>query len=317
MGGRTMGTSWRVLLPAAAVSDPAAFELLTAAIDSRLFRLDRELFSTYTADSALSRLNLQPGKEAFAATPELLSVMTEANRVHILSGGAFDITVKPLVDLWGFGPATPTFQVPDAAAITAALANLGQDSIVIEDSAGTITKPAQVTIDLSAIAKGYAVDAVADLLELRGLSDYLVEIGGEVMVRGQRPDGQPWRVGIETPLAGTSTLFQALVTGSDRLAMATSGSYRNFFNEDGQRYAHVINPVTGRPVTHNLASVTVIATSAATADAWATALLVLGPEAGMDLANELQLAAHFIEAGPGNFAAAHSQAFNRYLPDRQ
>lgn len=311
--GQTMGTRYRVLLHAATLQDATDRQALAETIAGRLQVLDREIFSTYAPASELSRLNaLAPGA-AMTIAPDLLDVLQAARAVHDMSGGAFDITVKPLVDLWGFGASGSRQAIPPPGAISAALAATGMSRFRIDSAMATVTKAVPVTLDLSAIAKGFAVDQVARLLEDAGFRDFLVEIGGEIVVRGHRGDGNPWQVGIEVPEEGPSTLFQAIRTDGRKMAVAASGNYRNFFIHEGRRYSHAIDPATGWPVDHALASVTVVAESAMLADAWATALLVLGPEEGMKRANELQLAASFIVAGSTGFSARHSDAFVRYL----
>lgn len=314
--GQTMGTRYRVLMPAGLIT-PTAREQLAGQIGDRLHHLDRELMSTYAPASELSRFNTSPPGTSIPVSAELLAVLETARDIHRLSGGAFDITVKPLVDLWGFGPTQQGVEIPDDTVIQVAKAQTGMDRFRIDSAGHELVKETEVSLDLSAIAKGYAVDQVAALLDGAGLDDYLVEIGGEVISRGRRPDGSDWRLGIEMPVSGESTLFRALATGGNRLAMAGSGSYRNFFMHKGQRYSHTIDPVTGRPVTHQVVSVTVIAESAMLADAWATALLVMGQEAGMKRANELQLAAYFIEAVSGGFDTSHTDAFSPFLPSSQ
>jgi len=311
-----MGTGYRILLPGKALSADAMADLGTR-ISSRLQHLDRALFSTYAPDSQLSRFNRQPVGVPMTLSGEIITVMQGAMQVHAASGGALDVTIKPLVDLWGFGAGDSMGTVPDAAAINAARDALGMDRLHVDAGNSTLTRMAAVSVDLSAIAKGYAVDAIAGLLEGQGIGAYLVEIGGEVRVAGLHPEGRPWQLGIETPQDAAPTLFRSLnrpvASAGNPLALAASGNYRNYFDFKGTRYSHTINPVSGRPVTHGLASVTVIAGSTMLADAWATALEVLGPEAGMKLANELQLAAYFIVDEDGGFTARYSSAFTPYL----
>lgn len=307
-----MGTRYRVLIHRDAVPASRLGSLQTE-ISGMLEFLDRKLMSTFAPDSQFSLLNRQAPGQPMVVAAEMLTVLEAAAEITALSGGAFDITVKPLVDLWGFGADGTTRILPDQAGIDQALALTGSDKVELNAGAGTVTRTAPVTLDLSAIAKGFAVDELASLLESRDVGDYLVEISGEIRIRGSRPGATPWQVGIETPAPGAATLFQALQTGNRSLAIATSGNYRNYFMHDGMRYSHTIDPATGWPVNHNLAPVTVITGSAMRADAWATALTVLGPEAGMKLANELQLAAYFIVDGSTGFSAFHSEAFNRYL----
>ena len=311
--GQTMGTRYRILLPEPQLDGLTEPELLGTQISSRLNYLDRELMSTYQPDSQLSRFNRAAPGTPVKVDGDLIDVMVAAAEVRQASRGAFDTSVKALVDLWGFGAQPGQQAIPPQAAINRALQKTGMEHVLIDRMAGTLARPAEVTVDLSAIAKGYAVDEIALLLEKAGLADYLVEIGGEVITRGEKSPGETWQVGIESPEAAEGMLFHEIQLGSSRTAIATSGNYRNYFIHDGQRYSHIINPRTGWPVAHGLASVTVISESAMLADAWATALFVLGPEEGMKLANELQLAAYFILTGSTGFHARHSDAFNRYF----
>jgi thiamine biosynthesis lipoprotein len=310
-----MGTRYRILLHTEAVSAETTRQVLADVIGKRLNHLDKSLMSTYEPTSQLSVVNAMPVGQTMVVANELIDVISTAITVHEQSLGAFDITIKPLVDLWGFGPDPGPWGLPDEKAIAAALAQMGMNKLLLDRATNQLSKSAPVSLDLSAIAKGYAVDEVASILEAEGIGNYLVEIGGEIVSQGNRPDGSSWRLGIETPSSGESLLFQAIQPGNAKLAMAGSGNYRNFFLVDGQRYSHTINPVTGRPVTHDLAAVTVVAHSAMLADAWATALMVMGTEAGMKRANELQLAAFFIEDEANGFKAFHTEAFSRFLPD--
>lgn len=308
-----MGTEFRIQLPLTGSLAEQDLGNLEAELQALLQRLDREIFSTYSAASELSRVNQAQSGIAVSVSQELIDVLSAAQLVHTDSDGNFDITVKALVDLWGFGALDAAPGIPDADSIASARAMTGMDKVSIDPLAGTLIKASRVGLDLSAIAKGYAIDRVAAHLEAAGIVDYLVEIGGEVIQKGVKAPNEQWQVGIEVPDAGGQILFQALTTGSSKIGIATSGNYRNFFIHDGQRYAHVIDPATGWPVNHNLVSVTVIAESAMQADAWATALLVEGLEAGMARANALQLAAYFITSQNNGFHTRYSEAFNQYL----
>ncbi len=310
--GTTMGTRYRVLVPQGSVS-PLQAEALGQQISARLDYLDTGLFSTYTPNSQLSHINrLDPGQSIHVAE-EMAAVLETAFAISADSNGAFEITIKPLVDLWGFGPGFTFGSIPDPDSITFALAETGMARFTLDSASGSVRKLETVTLDLSAIAKGFAVDDISGLLIREGITDFLVEIGGEVRLGGSRPGGDPWQVGIESPVPGEAGLFQALSTGNESLAIATSGNYRNYFDIDGVRYSHTLDPLTGWPVTNDLVSVTVITDSAMEADAWATAMTVLGIEAGMKRANELQLAVYFIVDGASGFNALHSVAFNRFL----
>lgn len=312
MEGQTMGTRYRLLFHDASFESDNDREKLLQAVDERLEFLDSTVFSTYANDSQLSRFNRQVGTPVQVAS-ELMTVLLAAGEVYRLSDGAFDVTIKPVIDLWGFGAESYEQVIPDPAQLELALSKKGMRSITLNKSHGTIRKGFDLSVDLSAIAKGFAVDDIARLLESLGFEDYLVEIGGELVARGSRPDGSTWQLGIERPDSGDPALMQRIKNTGNRIAVAASGNYRNFFLHEGRHYSHVIDPRTGWPISNGLVSVTVVSESAMLADAWATALMVLGPEEGVELANELQLAAYFILGDGSGFQTRHSDAFNRYF----
>ena len=304
-----MGTGYSITL----LTLPAdqTRENLQTAIDDRLAAINR-VMSTYDPQSELSQFNRSDRTGPIPASPELRTVLSAALELSRISQGAFDATVAPLVNLWGFGPGAGEDRLPTDDEIDQARNRVGFERIQVDDSAGAIrkTRP-DVIVDLSAIAKGYAVDQIGDYLESLGASDYLVEIGGELRLKGNNPRGESWSIAIEKPVAGERSI-KRIVQISDK-GMATSGDYRNFFEIDGQRYSHAIDPDTGRPVRHTLASVTVLADNCMLADGWATALLVLGPDAGRALAEQQQLAALFIVITPQGFEEQPTTAFQPYL----
>lgn len=308
--GSTMGTSWQVQV---ATLNPSALQNVGEQIVATLERLDKKVFSTYAPDSELSRLNRTPIGEALPVSRELQEVLLLARTVNSQSFGTFDVTVGPLVNLWGFGP-DPIRQVPSDEAIAAAMQRLGAGQYLIDVRAGTAQRSADITLDLSAIAKGYAVDRVAELLLEAGYFHFLVEIGGEVRAQGWHSPAQSWNVAIETPQAdGVQQAFAVVDNMGEPLALAGSGDYRNFFEQDGKRYSHEISPLTGRPVDHALAAVTVMASTAAEADAWATAMMVLGPIDGPLLAERRGMAVYFIIRGNEGWESRYTPAFAQYL----
>jgi thiamine biosynthesis lipoprotein len=224
------------------------------------------------------------------------------------SGGAFDPTIGPLVDLWGFGPTVTDNTAPSTQQLSLAVRNIGFQHLILDDLSLSKTRPVQ--LDLSAVAKGYAVDLVADMLEMLGLPDYLVEIGGEIRASGSNPNGQIWRVAIEEPALISSVNRVIPVAES---AVATSGDYRNYFEQEGIRYSHILDPRSGSPIKHNLASVTVLSNSCAEADAWATAFLVMGAEPGLQLAEQLKLPVYLLTKEGDTFKVANSEAFEPLL----
>lgn len=289
LGGPTMGTSWSIqVVPSPGPEDAAAIE---AAIGAELARINAQM-STWDPTSELSRFNAHGGTDWFPVSPETAAVVQAALAVSATTGGAFDVTVGPLVDLWGFGP-EPVVVAPAPEAIAAVRTHVGWQGLAVRDVPPALRKddPA-IRVDLSAIAKGYAVDALADVLATRGIRHYLVEIGGELRGAGRNPAGTPWRVAVERPVPGARAVQRVLPL--DGQAIATSGDYRNVVEFDGERYSHAIDPRTGRPVPLGVASVSVLAPTAMAADAWATALMVLGPDDGLALAEAEGLQALFI-----------------------
>lgn len=281
-------------------------------------RIDRRLeginaaMSTYLPDSELSKINRAAAGVWLPLSAELYLVVKEALAISTASQGAFDITVGPLVNLWGFGPDGRPRQVPDETTIQSVMAGTGYEKIHLRDSPRALRKDAAaIYLDLSGIAKGYAVDAVAALLEEMSLQDYLVEIGGEIRARGRNGHGEYWRIGIEKPDPEARNV-ERVVPLRD-IAMATSGNYRNYFDLEGERYSHFINPATGRPIKQHLASVTVLDQSCMTADAWATALFVLGPDRGLTLAENLGMSVFFITRNDAGYDERQTSAFHRQL----
>lgn len=311
LGGPTMGTSYSIK-----VVDPPEHlhrDNLAALVEAELGALVQQM-STYEPTSELARFNASRTTDWVSVSGELLEVVTEGRRLGELTGGAFDVTVGPLVELWGFGPAAATDRVPADAEIEALRVLTGVAGIEVRDTPPAMRKHHPgVRVDLSAIAKGYAVDRIARLLEARGISRYLVEIGGELRGRGHNRDGRPWRIGIERPASGERSV-QAVIA-IDNIAVATSGDYRNYFEQDGRRYSHTIDPRTGRPVDHALASVTVISPQTLHADGMATGLMVLGPDAGYTLAEREGLAAYFIVRTADGFSERQTAAFAHYRID--
>ncbi len=266
-------------------------EKLKSALDKSLGEINQVL-STYIPDSELSKFNRSSIGNWQPASAMLMSVVKAARGVFIQSNGAFDPTVGPLVNLWGFGPEVDV-EFPADKALQAAKLSVGFDHLEIDSEGQRLRKKQELYLDLSAIAKGYGVDYVAGMLDAQGLNHYLVEIGGELRSAGLNAESQPWRIAIEKPQPGTREVHGVLNI-SDK-GMATSGDYRNFFEKDGRRYSHTIDPRTGFPVEHSLVSVTVLADDAMAADAMATALMVMGTEAGYALAASENMAVWFIE----------------------
>ena len=291
LSGETMGTTYNIV----ALDKEARLDAddVRSAVEATLAEVNAQM-SNWDPTSEVSRFNAFISTEPFGISAELAQVMQAANEVHAASDGHFDVTLSPLIELWGFGARRPDSPVPSDTAVAEALKLVGQDRLLslTADPFALSKREPETTVYLAAIAKGYGVDAVAATLERLGLTDYMVEIGGDLIASGTNPDGNDWRIGIERPDAGSGTVAQIVdITG---LGMATSGDYRNYFEAGGIRYSHIIDPQTGRPITHSTASVTVLAETAMLADAWATALLVLGQDRGLALSEQLDLAVLFI-----------------------
>jgi thiamine biosynthesis lipoprotein len=298
--GATMGTTYRVLLGRAV--DDARRDLLQRGVDSLLADVNARM-STYDTASELSHFNARRDTGAVSVSAPLADVMRLSLTVHAASAGRFDVTVGPLVDAWGFGPAVRPLDTLTDSAVTALRAFTGSGLLaLVADSAGspdgaTLAKrDPRVRVDLSAVAKGYAVDVVSDWLHAQGEPAHLVEIGGEMRARGRNAAGAPFRVGIED--ADPDARRVRFAIGLTDLALASSGNYRNWIVLDGRRYAHTIDPVTGRPVRHTLLAASVLHERCAEADAWATALLVAGPDSAWALAQREGLDVALLIAAP-------------------
>ncbi len=308
LAGATMGTTWSARFWSPGDLADRLAELQDS-IAAELELINRQM-STYDSSSELSVFNASRDTLPHPLAPATISLLLRARQISDLTGGAFDVTVAPLVAAWGFGAAAPARPTPPAPDELADLSRrVGYRLLDIDSLAGTARKSQpEIMVDLSAIAKGYGVDRMAGALRRAGVANYLVEIGGELLAAGVRPDGGAWRVAIERPAdlgerAGMLTLELA------DLAVATSGDYRNYYEYQGERLSHIIDPRTLRPASHAGASVTVLHPQCATADAWATALSVLGPEEGLALAERSDLAALFIVRNAGGFELLTTTAF--------
>ncbi len=282
-------------------------EFLKNKLDSLIEQVNQQM-STYLQSSELSKFNRSRSTNWQPVSNDLARVVALALAVSEWSEGAFDVTVGPLVNLWGFGPDPRLNQAPSPKAIAQAKSRLGYKSLEVRQSPPALRKQkADLYVDLSAIAKGYAVDKLAEFLDAIGTEGYLVEIGGELRLKGLSPRGEPWRIAIEKPEANVRQI-QKVLTLTDT-AVATSGDYRNYFEVNGRRFSHTIDPRTGMPISHRLASVTVLSHTTTQADALATALMVLGPDKGWKKAVETGIAALFIVKEKEGFAEKATKAF--------
>lgn len=318
--GQTMGTTYQILV--AEFPDSMSGNDLAAGIEQRLNRIDRELMSTYAPESELSRFNRSEPGEWFAVSPELAYVMQRALYYSELTQGYFDVTVGPLVNRWGFGPLTgqrvDQSRIPSDDEIRQLQQQIGYQHLQVSLDPPQVRKAQPVYVDLSGIAKGYAVDVVADYFDSLAMPSYFIEVGGELRIKGLKPDGSGWVPAIEKPVdSATAEVHQIFYSRGESLAVAGSGDYRNYFEQDGVRYSHEIDPFTGRPVAHTLAAVTVISQTAIEADALATAFMVMGEEKSFALAQELDLAVYFIskQADEDGFGERYTSRFASYLEE--
>ena len=243
-----------------------------------------QAMSTYRDDAELIAFNEAPLNEWQPLSNELIEVLAVSQSIAEASQGAFDITVGDVVNLWSFGPGARPETVPSDEALAEQLAKVGFDAVEIDTQAMQARRTRDVFVDLSGVAKGHATDRVAAFLDQQGIENYLVNLGGDLIARGQRDKEEqtPWRIGIEVPEDGQQRAQHIIPL--ENMSVATSGDYRNYFEVDGERFSHTISPRTGRPVTHRLVSVSVFHPSNAWADAWATALMVVGEEEAMQMA---------------------------------
>ncbi|MBN1465069.1 FAD:protein FMN transferase, partial [candidate division KSB1 bacterium] len=287
MNGTTMGTlySIKVVEPTSVLVDQIA---LHNDIKALLYDINQKM-SIYIDDSELSRFNRAPANEWIVVSQEMIDLFRAAISTSVKSDGAFDITVGPLVNLWGFGPEDNQSNWPSPDDIRKRMALVGYAHLKIQAEPPALQKEIDgLYCDLSAIAKGWGVDRVAELIESWNLHNYLVEIGGEIRAKGMNAKSAAWRIGVSAP--DQTSGIQRVIHVRD-VGIATSGDYRNYFEKDGVRYSHTIDPRTGRPIAHNVASVTIIHETCMVADAYATALNVLGLEQGMVLAEKENLPA--------------------------
>ncbi|RBA24637.1 FAD:protein FMN transferase [Herminiimonas fonticola] len=315
--GHTMGTTWSVKL----VADAArALAPLQSAIQNQLDAVVAQM-STWESDSALSRFNDAPPNSWHTLPTEFFSVLAYALQVARDSDGAYDPTAGALVNAWGFGPtqrySDAAFIAPSAAQLAIARARCGWQRIQLDVESQRALQPGGVYVDLSAIAKGFGVDQLVHALLQRGIDSFLVEVGGELRGAGIKPDGQPWWIALEHPLSTSSTAANesniATIAALYNLSVATSGDYRRYFEDGETRFSHTIDPRNGEPISHGLASVTVLHRDCMAADAWSTALGVMGAEQGLAYADRHDLAALFIQRGNQGFEEHMSKSMAALL----
>ncbi|MGL1955963.1 MAG: FAD:protein FMN transferase [Colwellia sp.] len=309
--GRTMGTTYNIKV----VATKALVEKLQLQqkIDTALKQVNQQM-STYIPTSELSLFNKSSSTDPVMISSGLQRVIKESIRLGQLSKGKLDVTVGPLVNLWGFGPEKRAEKIPSDALLAQAKKRIGLQHLTLAGNKLFKAIP-DLYVDLSTTAKGYGVDVIAELIEANGISHYLVEIGGEMRLKGFKHTGELWAIAIEKPIvdaSGAQRAVHQVIIPKDN-AVATSGDYRNYFEADGMRFSHIIDPDTSKPINHNLVSVTVIHSSSMTADGLSTALMVMGAEQGMKFAVENDLAALFISKTENGFNEQFTIKFKQYL----
>lgn len=284
LSGKTMGTTYHITVVAGYFLDTAG---LQTKIDRRLDDINRSM-STYRKDSEISRFNAwELAGEKIIISDDFWQVMIIAQKIYELTAGAWDGTVKPLLSLWGFDSTKNKNSIPEKSEIQGQLANIGFNQIEISSDRFLIKHKASISLDLASIAKGYGVDQVTTLIKKMGIENFLVEIGGEVFASGHRKDGKPWRVGINRPQKDAPYDQIYKVINLHNKAFATSGDYRNYFEVDGKRYSHILDPRSGYPISNGVVSVSIVADDCTFADGLSTAVMVLGPQKGLALINKL------------------------------
>lgn len=306
VSGKTMGTTYHISYVTA--NPQHSPEQVKQRVDAVLEQVNSQM-STYDPQSELSLFNSRQTTEPVVISRSLETVIRRALEIANETDGVLDVTVGPLVNLWGFGPLAKPERKPTEAELQAMLEEVGYQHVHVENHQLRKAKP-EIYIDLSTIAKGYGVDRVAVLLEQMEITNYLVEIGGEMRTRGTKPGNQPWRIAIEKPVTSERSVQRVIEPGD--AGIATSGDYRNYYEEDGVRYSHIIDPRTGYPIQHNLVSVTVVAPTSMDADAYATALTVMGPEQALAFAEQKGLAVLLISREAEGFKEESSTAFKQY-----
>jgi len=290
--GFAQGTTYHITL-VMPDSSQAAQDTLNKAITEEFARLDKAI-SNYRPDSTIEAFNALAGSEPREMGAEIGGLVRLARGVSKLSGGCYDLTIKPLFDLWGFKK--DSFHMPVGDELAQAMALVGMDKLLAPSPTQLQKALPGLRVDLSSIGQGYSVGRMADIVERHGISNYIVEIGGELKTRGKKPDGKPFRIALEKPLPNQRKLEKIVVFGSGQpMSLMSSGTYRHYFDDQGKRYSHILDARTGRPVDHHTVSVAILHPDPTTADAWSTALLCVGSEEGLKIADAEGLAVLYID----------------------
>jgi thiamine biosynthesis lipoprotein len=300
--GFAQGTTYHISYWSTTPIDKKALE---DQVNKALVDIDKVL-SNYRNDSVIEVFNSHPSAESQFVGSEIVELFKLASKVSQASQGCYDLTIKPLFDLWGFQGDALT--IPDSAVLQQALSQVGMDKVSVVDDTH-LQKPAHVKVDVSSVGQGYSVGQISQVLEQAGVHDYLVEIGGELKTQGHKPDGKGWRIAVEKPLPGEQRMMKVLTMPVDQaLSVMTSGTYRHYFDVNGQRYSHILDARTGKPVTHDLVAVTVLHEDPTIADAWSTALICLGQAQALQLADAENIKAFFIQQQGAQLLETKSRA---------
>lgn len=290
-------------------SNPVDQVAVQTAVDKEFARIDAAL-SNYRDDSAIEHFNAAKTTEPVDVDAELVTLVETARRVHLASQGCYDLTIKPLFDLWGFKK--NEFSPPDDLVLRETLKQVGMEKLETLGATQMRKQRPELRVDVSSIGQGHSVARISNVLEGFGAQNYLVEIGGELKIRGRKPNGEPWRIALEKPLPGERKLHKVVSFDSgEPMALMTSGTYRHYFDQAGKRYSHILDARSGRPVEHSTVAVTVLHTDPAWADAWSTAFLCLGSEQGMRVAEAESIAALFIDQAGEELIEHSSQALQK------
>ncbi len=303
--GSAQGTTYHISYWS---ESPADAKDIKAGIENEFVIIDK-LLSNYRPDSTIETFNSAENTDSQEVGGEIVSLVKIAQIVNQASQGCYDLTIKPLFDLWGFRGDALT--IPNDSTIRTTLKQIGMEKLEVVDVTHLRKKQADLKVDLSSIAQGYSVERISKVLEQKGIVNYLIEIGGELKTNGYKPGLQPWRIAVERPLPEERTMHKVVTMPKDSpIAVMTSGTYRHYFDDHGQRYSHILDARNGRPITHNLVSVTVLTSDPTVADAWSTALLCLGSKDGMLAANAAKIPALFIELQGSELTESRSEALS-------
>lgn len=306
LSGEAQGTSWHISYWN---NNDADAGKVKQQIDAEFVRIDK-LMSNYRDDSVISQFNQQQDNTYQTVGTELVQLIEQARLISNASHGCYDLTVKPLFDLWGFR--ANQFNHPSAEQIDTALLSTGMRHLGTTTTDKVAKAITDLTVDVSSIAQGYTVERLSVVLQNNGIKHFMAEIGGELLTQGHKPDGKAWRIAIERPLPGSQQLHKVLqMSTTQRAAVMTSGTYRHYFTADGQRFSHILDARTGKPVLHDTVSVTLVHDNATLADAWSTALLCSGYEQGMAIATDQNLAVLFIVEKNGALVEHASPAWQQ------